>query len=91
MCDVFLNYKLQLYFRSSRDPHNRFKKIFISGGYYNSFLDPLCIDSIFSTVHSRQDNFGMSLDRAKRYGSMRGQELAETVARVAGRAVGFTF
>lgn len=38
-------------------------------------------------LQMRKDSLGEAIDRAKRYGSMRGQELAETVARMAGRAV----
>ncbi|CAG9540867.1 unnamed protein product [Cercopithifilaria johnstoni] len=34
----------------------------------------------------QKNSLGVTLDRAKRYGSMRGQELIESVAKVAGRA-----
>ncbi|VDN42515.1 unnamed protein product [Gongylonema pulchrum] len=39
-----------------------------------------------SNADVRKNSLGVTMDRAKRYGSMRGQELAETVAKVAGRA-----
>ncbi|VDN07801.1 unnamed protein product [Thelazia callipaeda] len=38
-------------------------------------------------IKIRKNNLDVTLDRARRYGSMRGQELVETVAKVAGRAL----
>uniref|UniRef100_A0A1I7VQR2 EH domain-binding protein 1 n=1 Tax=Loa loa TaxID=7209 RepID=A0A1I7VQR2_LOALO len=39
-----------------------------------------------SSADIQKNSLGVTLDRAKRYGSMRGQELIESVAKVAGRA-----
>ncbi|VIO98127.1 conserved hypothetical protein,hypothetical protein [Brugia malayi] len=39
-----------------------------------------------SITDIQKSSLGVTLDRAKRYGSMRGQELIESVAKVAGRA-----
>uniref|UniRef100_A0A1I8EZT2 Calponin-homology (CH) domain-containing protein n=1 Tax=Wuchereria bancrofti TaxID=6293 RepID=A0A1I8EZT2_WUCBA len=39
-----------------------------------------------SITDIQKNSLGVTLDRAKRYGSMRGQELIESVAKVAGRA-----